>query len=309
MTQLVESVPNVSEGRNERVIQEFTALLEAMPNVALLNRHVDLDHHRSVFTLVGEMDAMHQALFRLVEKASELIDLRIHSGQHPRIGAVDVVPWIPLQNVTMAECVEASRRLGERVGSELGIPVFLYEQSCRYPERRALETIRRGGLAGLEQRMDLHPAWIPDFGPTRIHPTAGAMVTGARFFLIAFNIMLESQDIGAAQAIARTVRTSGGGYPALKAIGIPMPSHGCVQVSMNLTDFRLTSLRTAYSAVEREAARLHIEVRESELVGMIPRDAWDEGIAKDLKLKDWQDSKGVLETVCNVCNQKDLFRA
>jgi glutamate formiminotransferase len=294
MDRLVESVPNVSEGRRDHVIHMLTMTLEQMPGVRLLDRHVDVDHNRSVFTLVGEPKAMHHALFQLIRQAQEVIDVRTHTGQHPRIGAVDVVPWIPLKHMTMEACAEESRKLGARIGSELKIPVFLYEQSCLHPERMRLETIRRGGLAALEERMRYDPTADPDFGPSRIHPSAGVLVTGARFFLLAFNVMLESRDLRLAQMIAKTIRTSGGGLPALKAIGLILPSRGCVQISMNLTDFRKTSLRAAFHAVEQAAARLHVSIRESELVGMIPREAWDEKIHEDLKIANWHSGK-VLE--------------
>ena len=303
MTKWVESVPNVSEGRNEQVLQELKTSLEQVPGVALLDLHVDPDHHRSVFTLVGQPEAMQVALFGLIRQAQNLIDLRVHVGKHPRVGVVDVVPWIPLRNMTMQDCVAASRTLGEQVGRELNLPVFLYEESCGISERRRLEAIRRGGLVALEDRMRHHPGWAPDFGPPQSHPSAGVLVTGARFFLIAFNVMLESQDVVVAKDIAKIIRTSNGGLPNLKAIGLSLPSLGCVQVSMNLTDFRVTSLRAAFSAVEREAARHGIAVRESELVGMIPQDAWDDTLPRDLKLKKWN-ANDILEVACA---EKDLF--
>jgi glutamate formiminotransferase len=304
MNRLVESVPNVSEGRREQVIHTLTTTLEQIPGVVLLDRHVDADHNRSVFTLVGNPDAMHHALYGLIRQAKGLIDVRRHTGQHPRIGAVDVVPWIPFKNVTMEACVEESRKLGERVGRELDIPVFLYEQSCMHPERMRLETIRRGGIPALEMRMRHDPTGAPDFGPARVHSTAGALIMGARYFLIAFNVMLDSQDIRAAQTIAKSIRTSNGGLPALKAIGLSLPSRGCVQISMNLTDFRITSIRSAFGAVEHEAARHHIRIQESELIGLIPRDAWDEKLPEDLKITNWH-SHCVLETAYA---EKKLFQ-
>lgn len=305
MNRLVESVPNVSEGRKDHVLHMLTKTLEQVPNVRLLDRHVDADHNRSVFTLVGAPEAMHHALFGLIRQAKNVIDVRTHTGQHPRIGAVDVIPWIPFQNVTMETCVEESRKLGERVGRELNIPVFLYEQSCLHPERMRLETIRRGGLSALAERMRYDPTAAPDFGPARVHPTAGAMVIGARNFLVAFNVMLESQDLRMAQTIAKTIRSSNGGLPALKAIGLFLPSRGCVQISMNLTDFRMTSLRAAFQAVEDEAARHHIGIRESELIGLVPRDAWDEKLSEDLKITNWR-SRKVLEIAYA---EKELFRS
>jgi len=304
MDRLVESVPNVSEGRDQAVLASLIAGIQSVPRVALLDLHVDPDHHRSVFTMAGEPEAMATALFHLIRQAKDFVDLRTHHGQHPRIGAVDVVPWIPLRGVTMDECSGYAKDLSGRVGQELGIPVFLYEQASVVPSRARLEAIRHGGLSGLQERMNHEAGWKPDFGPTVLHPSAGACVIGARFFLIAFNIVLQSQDIQLARHIAGTIRSSGGGLPALKAMGVHLPSRELVQVSMNLTDFRVTSLRSAFYAVEREAVRHGIEILESELVGLIPRAAWDENLVADLKLKHWK-PEGVLEVACA---KKALFR-
>jgi glutamate formiminotransferase/glutamate formiminotransferase/formiminotetrahydrofolate cyclodeaminase len=281
---LVESVPNISEGRDQAVISMLAAGLQSIPGVVLLDMHVDPDHHRSVFTIVGEPEAMSTALFGLVRNAQCYIDLRTHEGGHPRIGAVDVVPWIPLQGVTMKECREYAKALGSRVGAELGIPIFLYEQASMVDSRRKLEVIRRGGLAALQERMSHQEGWKPDYGPEFLHPSCGAMVTGARFFLIAYNVVLDSRNLDLARQIGRTIRESGGGLPALKAIGVSLPSRGLVQVSMNLVDFRRTSLRAAYEAVEREAQKRGVNIFESELVGMLPQAAWDDHICEDLKL-------------------------
>jgi glutamate formiminotransferase/glutamate formiminotransferase/formiminotetrahydrofolate cyclodeaminase len=281
---LVESVPNISEGRDQAVISMLAAGLQSIPGVVLLDVHVDPDHHRSVFTIVGEPEAMGTALFGLVRNAQCYIDLRTHEGGHPRIGAVDVVPWIPLQGVTMKECREYAKALGSRVGAELGIPIFLYEQASMVDSRRKLEVIRRGGLPALQERMSHQEGWKPDYGPESLHPSCGAMVTGARFFLIAYNVVLDSRNLDLARQIGRTIRESGGGLPALKAIGVSLPSRGLVQVSMNLVDFRRTSLRAAYEAVEREAQKRGVNIFESELVGMLPQAAWDDHICEDLKL-------------------------
>ncbi|MEJ2232040.1 MAG: glutamate formimidoyltransferase, partial [Nitrospirales bacterium] len=225
--------------------------------------------------------------FNLIRQAKDFVDLRTHHGQHPRIGAVDVVPWIPLSGVTMEECAGYAKDFGERVGQELGIPVFLYEQAGVVASRPRLEAIRRGGLSGLQERMNREEGWKPDFGPTVLHPTAGAVVIGARFFLIAFNVVLKSQDIQVARLIARTIRSSGGGLPALKAMGVHLPTRGLVQVSMNLTDLRKTSLRAAFQAVERESHCLGVEILESEIVGLVPQAAWDEVLPGDLQLTNW----------------------
>ena len=297
MDRLVECVPNVSEGVDKAVLAVLTQRIQSVPDVALLDLHVDPDHHRSVFTLAGEPEAMATALFQFIREAQQSIDLRRHQGQHPRIGAVDVVPWIPFRGVTMEECADYAKDLGRRVGQELGIPVFLYEQAALVSLRARLDIIRRGGLSGLQERMDQEADWKPDFGPNVLHPTAGAVAIGARFFLIAFNVVLKSQDIQVARRIAGTIRSSGGGFPALKAMGVPLSSKGLVQVSMNLTDFRQTSLRAAFQAVERESHRLGVEIQESEIVGLVPQEAWDADLATDLNLKNWN-PEGVLEVAC-----------
>ena len=282
---LVESVPNISEGRDQAVISKLAAGVQSISNVALLDVHVDPDHHRSVFTMVGEPKAMGEALFSLVQQAQQRIDIRQHQGEHPRIGVVDVVPWIPLQGVTMEDCVTYAQDLGERIGRELEIPVFLYEQAGKVFPRVRLETIRRGGLPALDARMKTDSGWQPDYGPPIAHSTAGAMAVGARFFLIAFNVVLKSSDLVVASQIAKAIRTSSGGLPSLKAMGVPLTSRRLVQVSMNLTDYRETSMRRVFEAVEIEANRYHVEILESEIVGLVPRAAWDEKFWHDLKLR------------------------
>jgi glutamate formiminotransferase/glutamate formiminotransferase/formiminotetrahydrofolate cyclodeaminase len=303
MNRLVESVPNVSEGRDQAVLSKLAAGIQSVPRVALLDLHVDPDHHRSVFTLAGEPEAMATALFHFIRQAQSFIDLRRHYGQHPRIGAVDVVPWIPLRGVTMEECAAYAKDLSGRVGQELGIPVFLYEQASLVPSRARLEAIRRGGLSGLQERMNHEAEWKPDFGPNVLHPSAGAVVIGARFFLIAFNVVLKSQDIQVARHIAGSIRSSGGGLPALKAMGVHLPSRELVQVSMNLTDFRKTSLRAAFQAVKRESHGLGVEIIESEIVGLVPQAAWDADLPGDLQLRNWAPDR-ILE---NRLVQGDLF--
>ena len=255
MRRLVESVPNISEGRNQDVISMLAAGIQSIPSVALLDVHVDPDHHRSVFTIVGEPEAMGIALFRLVQESQRFIDIRQHQGEHPRIGVVDVVPWIPLQGVTMEDCVTYAQDLGERIGRELEIPVFLYEQAGKVFSRVRLEDIRKGGLPALGARMKTDSRWQPDYGPPIAHSTAGAMAVGARFFLIAFNVVLKSNDFAVASEIAKAIRTSSGGLPSLKAMGVSLTSRRLVQVSMNLTDYRETSMRMVLkSSREKQAA-------------------------------------------------------
>jgi glutamate formiminotransferase/glutamate formiminotransferase/formiminotetrahydrofolate cyclodeaminase len=291
---LVESVPNISEGRDQAVISKLAAGIQAIPKVALLDVHRDPDHNRSVFTIVGEPEAMGTALFGLVQQAQRLIDIRQHQGEHPRLGVVDVVPWIPIQGVTMKDCVMHAKDLGTRVGQELEIPVFLYEQASHVSSRAKLETIRRGGLTALDTRMKTDSGWQPDYGPPIVHSTAGAIAVGARFFLIAFNVVLKSNDLVVADHIAKSIRTSSGGLQSVKAMGVHLTSRKLVQVSMNLTDYRDTSLLMVFEAVKREAQRYDVDILESEIVGLVPQAAWDDTLLNDLKLKPI-DSDPILE--------------
>ena len=292
--QLVESVPNISEGRDRTVLAKLAAGIQAIPKVALLDVHCDPDHNRSVFTIVGEPEAMARALFGLVRQAQSLIDIRQHKGEHPRIGVVDVMPWIPFQGVTMEDCVIYANDLGARIGQELEIPVFLYERAGVNPSRAQLESIRRGGLSALKARMKTDGQWKPDYGPPLLHQTSGAIAIGARFFLIAFNVVLKSDDLVIAGHIAKAVRTSSGGLPSVKAMGVPLSSRRCVQVSMNLTDYRETSLRMAFEAVKREAQCYDVDILESEIVGLVPQAAWDDTLLNALKFKP-MDSDPTLE--------------
>ncbi len=272
MQQLVECVPNFSEGRDEPTIRALVEAIRRVPGTVVLDEEMDHDHHRSVLTFAGEPDAVAEAAFQVTRVALSRIDLRSHAGGHPRVGATDVVPFVPVRGVTMEDCVALAKQVGERIG-RLGIPVFLYERAASHPERSNLEVIRRGGLEGLAARMKSDPAWRPDFGPGALHPTAGATVVGARPALIAFNVNLQSADVSVAKAIAKKVRFSGGGLPYVKAIGVELSSRRLVQVSMNLTNFEETPLHTAYEAVRREAAQQGVHVPSSEVVGLVPQRA------------------------------------
>ncbi|RMH37388.1 MAG: glutamate formimidoyltransferase [Nitrospirae bacterium] len=284
---IVECVPNVSEGRNQSIIERLASAVEAVKGVALLDRHADVDHHRSVFTLAGEPNGVSRAIAEFVRVAVAVLDIRTHRGAHPRVGVVDVVPFVPLSGLTLMDCVRLATNLAAWVGHQLAVPVFLYEAACRVPERRRLENIRRGGLEGLAHRMrhDLH--WQPDYGPAIPHPSAGVMVIGARPILIAYNVVLNTNDLRVAQTIAKTIRESGGGLPALKAIGVALGTRGVVQVSMNLTNFRVTSLLDAYGAVRQEARRHGVAILESEIVGLVPRAALPPDPATTLNLRHW----------------------
>ncbi len=270
---LVECVANVSEGRDVSVIDKLTTALTAIQGVSVLDLHRDEDHHRCVLTFAGTDESVGEAAFAVVANAAAFIDLTRHVGRHPRVGATDVVPMIPLTGATMAQCVRLARRVGARIGEELQIPVFLYEEACDRPFRKKLEQVRKGGLEALTRRMQTDPAWAPDFGPARPHPTAGVTVVGARDPLIAFNVTLDSRDVTVARAIAATIRDANGGLPAVKAIGVELESRGCVQVSMNLTNYRRTPVHVVFEAVKQEAANKGVAVAHGELVGLIPQEA------------------------------------
>jgi glutamate formiminotransferase len=268
----LECVPNLSEGRRPEVVARMTGALAAMPGVRLLDVSSDPDHHRSVLTLAGEPGDLIPALLALYEAAIAEIDLRSHRGVHPRVGAVDVVPFVPLAGATMADAVACAERLGAEVARRFDLPVYLYEEAARRPERRSLAEIRRGGFEGFSARI-AEPDWAPDFGPARVHPTAGVTVIGARFFLIAFNVVLDTPDVAVARAVARKVRESGGGLPAVRAMGVYLASRGLAQVSMNLLDYRRTPVLRAFERVREEAAALGARVLESELIGLMPEEA------------------------------------
>ena len=294
MDRIVECVPNFSEGRNPATIQALIDALVSVPGVRLLDHTSDYDHHRSVMTVAGAPEEMIEAVFRAIRIATDLIDLRTHAGVHPRVGATDVVPFVPIKGLSMRDCVQIAKRLGHRVGTELEIPVFLYERAASHNDHAPLESVRRGGLQGLAYRMVSDPDWTPDFGPRRPHETAGAIVIGARPALIAFNVNLASTDLALARSIARTVRQSNGGLRHLKAIGVELASRRLVQVAMNLTDYEAMPLHTAFKAVESEAARNGVAVAGTELVGLVPEAAIT-GTARDALLLDRLDQTHILE--------------
>ncbi len=295
MVGIVECVPNFSEGRNRATVQALIDAVTSTTGVVLLDDSMDTDHHRSVLTFCGTPDAIVEAAFRAIRIATDLIDLRKHAGVHPRVGATDVVPFIPVRNTTMQDCVQLAKRLGEKVGRELEIPVFLYERAASHADHVPLEAVRRGGLEGLAFRMGSDPDWTPDFGPPRLHESAGAIAIGARPPLIAYNVNLRSKDVQVAESIARAVRQSTGGLPHLKAIGVELASRGIVQVAMNLTDHLATPILTAFEAVKTEAASRGIAVAGSELIGLVPQAALDQAAAAAMQL-DRFDSSQVLET-------------
>jgi glutamate formiminotransferase / 5-formyltetrahydrofolate cyclo-ligase len=268
----LECVPNLSEGRRPEVVARLAAAVSAPPGVRLLDVSSDPDHNRTVLTLAGDADGLHAALLALYETALAEIDLNRHQGVHPRVGAVDVVPFVPLGDTPMAAAVAAAETLATEVARRFGLPVYLYERAARHPGRTALADIRRGGFEGFAAKIG-EAAWVPDFGPARVHPTAGVTVIGARFFLIAFNAVLATPDVAVARVIARRVRESGGGLPAVRAMGVYLASRDRAQVSMNLVDYRRTPVLRALDRVREEAAALGTRVVESEVIGLIPEAA------------------------------------
>ncbi len=293
---LVECIPNFSEARRPEVVEQIMAAIRAVNGAQILDHHSDLDHNRTVVTFVGTPAAVEEAAFQAIKTAGKLIDLDKHQGAHPRLGATDVVPFVPISDVTMQECVEMARRLGKRVGSELSIPVYLYEAAAARPERQNLENIRRGEYEALKTEIGVKPEREPDFGPTSVTP-AGATVIGARAPLIAFNIYLTTDDVSIAQKIAKAVRHSSGGFRYVKALGLLV--EGRAQVSMNLTDFRHTPVYRVMEAVRSEASRYGVAVHHSELVGLIPQDALRDSAAWYLQLDGFQ-TEQVLEEKLNM---------
>ena len=268
---LVECVPNVSEGRRTGVIDALARVIPA-PGVHLLDQSSDPSHNRTVYTFVGEPEPLREAVLRLFELAIAQIDLRSHTGVHPRVGAVDVVPFVPLGHTTMADCVELARSTAELVAQRHSLPVYLYEEAAVHEHRRNLAEIRRGGFEGLSERMR-EREWRPDFGQPSPHPTAGVTAIGARPILIAYNVNLACNRLDVAKRIAKTIRASSGGLIGVKAMGVPLEHRGIVQVSMNLIDYHQTSMTQAFDAVEREALADGVSLLESEIVGLVPADA------------------------------------
>jgi glutamate formiminotransferase/formiminotetrahydrofolate cyclodeaminase len=288
---LVECVPNFSEGRDAASVDAIVAAMK-VPGVYLLDREMDADHNRCVITLVGEREAIEEAAIRGVGKAAELIDLTQHRGAHPRMGAADVVPFIPIDGVTLEDCVAMARRVGAEIAKRFAIPVYLYEAAATSPERQNLENIRRGQFEGIRDEIATHPARKPDFGEARVHPTAGATVVGARKALIAYNVFLNTPDVSIAKKVAKAVRFSSGGLRFVKGAGFLV--RGLAQVSMNLTDFEQTPIHRVFEVVKREAARYGAVTVSSEIVGLIPKAALEQAAEWFLQIENF-DSSLILE--------------
>ncbi len=291
---LLECVPNVSEGRDPRAVEAVAEAVRAVSGARLADVHADPDHNRSVFTFLGSPRAVEEAAVALAAAVFARVDMREHHGIHPRIGALDVLPFVPLRDFAMDDAVAVARRVGERLGREHGVPVYFYGAVATRPERRAVRDIRQGEYEGLARRL-ADPAWCPDCGPAAFHPRGGAMAIGARDVLVAYNIWLDSSDLSAAKAIASAVRESSGGLPCVQALGLPLERRRLVQVSMNLLDYRRTGIARAYDAVAAQAARRGIPIKRAELVGLAPRAAFEGRAPASAGLPDLTDAR-YLET-------------
>jgi glutamate formiminotransferase / 5-formyltetrahydrofolate cyclo-ligase len=290
---IIECVPNISEGRRADVVSAIADAIRGLPGVRVLDVQSDPAHNRSVLTLAGEAAPLKEAVLTLFERAVKAIDLRQHTGEHPRLGAVDVVPFVPIEGVTMDACVGLAKEVGSHVASRFGVPVFLYEEAASTPARRNLEDIRRGEFEGLASKMR-QPEWKPDFGPSQPHASAGAAIIGARMPLIAYNINLATNRLDVAKKIAAGIRMSSGGYRYVKAMGIALDDRGIVQVSMNLTNYEKTPIFRVFETVKREAARYGVNVLESEIVGLVPSAALMQAAEFYLQLEGFS-GKQVLE--------------
>jgi glutamate formiminotransferase len=291
MGAVVECVPNFSEGRRKEVVERIVHSISSVPGIKILDVEMDGDHNRSVVTFVGDKSSIQEGAFSGARAAAELIDLTKHKGEHPRMGALDVLPFVPISGVTMRECADIAAAVGERIAMQLKIPVYLYESAARIPDRKNLEKVRMGQFEGLRESIATDDAKCPDFGPRRVHPTAGATAVGARMPLIAFNINLESKDLQAAKDIAKEIRASSGGLPHLKALGFDLKEKGIVQVSMNLTDYTVTPITHVFDEVKKRADTRGIEIAGSEIIGLIPLEAVCDITARFLKLEQFASSQ------------------
>jgi glutamate formiminotransferase len=286
---LLECIPNISEGRDQDKIASMTEEVKKHRKVKLLDVSSDRDHHRSVFTFIGDPEAIKDAALSLTMKAFDLIDMRGHKGGHPRLGAVDVVPFVPIQGMSMEEAVQIAREFGKGLGKR-GIPVFFYEEAATRPERRDLPSIRKGEYEGLEEKLR-DPKWKPDEGPDRFNPKFGATVVGARFPLVAYNVNLKTEDLSLAKEIAKKVRFKDGGFPHVRAMGVDLKNKGMVQVSMNLTNYRITNIPKVYEFIKEEALKKGVEIEGSEIVGLIPLGVLEDIIQHYIKCPQFSSSQ------------------
>ncbi|HEP1509248.1 TPA: glutamate formimidoyltransferase [Streptococcus pyogenes] len=294
MAKIVECIPNFSEGQNQAVIDGLVATAKSIPGVILLDYSSDASHNRSVFTLVGDDQSIQEAAFQLVKYASENIDMTKHHGEHPRMGATDVCPFVPIKDITTQECVEISKQVAERINRELGIPIFLYEDSATRPERQNLAKVRKGQFEGMPEKL-LEEDWAPDYGDRKIHPTAGVTAVGARMPLVAFNVNLDTDNIDIAHKIAKIIRGSGGGYKYCKAIGVMLEDRHIAQVSMNMVNFEKCSLYRTFETIRFEARRYGVNVIGSEIIGLAPAKALIDVAEYYLQVEDFDYNKQILE--------------
>ena len=294
MAKLMECIPNISEGRRMDLVEEFADIVRAVPGVTLIDYSSDASHNRSVFTFLGEPNQVLEAAFRFAQHAVEKIDLRVHQGEHPRMGAVDVIPFVPIRDMDMAECVELSKVLGARLADELDLPVFLYEESASAPHRKNLAAIRKGQFEGMAEKV-LDEQWHPDFGGNRIHPSAGVVAVGARQPLIAFNINLDTSDVSIAKRIAKIIREKDGGFRAVKALGVMLEERNLAQVSINMCDYKQTPLYRVLEFVRFEAARYGVHVVGTEIIGLAPMMAFVDAADYYLQIEKFDAAKQVLE--------------
>ena len=294
MAKLMECIPNISEGRRLDLVEEFADIVRAVPGVTLIDYSSDASHNRSVFTFLGDPDQVMEAAFRFAQHAVEKIDLRVHEGEHPRMGAVDVIPFVPIRDMDMQECVERSKVLGERIAAELDLPVFLYEESASAPHRKNLAAIRKGQFEGMAEKV-LEDQWHPDFGGNRIHPSAGVVAVGARQPLIAFNINLDTSDVSIAKKIAKIIREKDGGFRAVKALGVMLEERNIAQVSINMCDYKQTPLYRVLEFVRFEAARYGVHVVGTEIIGLAPMMAFVDAADYYLQIEKFDAFKQVLE--------------
>jgi glutamate formiminotransferase len=281
-------------------VRSIAESIAAVDSACVLDTHIDPDHNRSVITFVARPERVVEAAVNAVRRASELIDMRAHQGEHPRLGATDVLPFVPVRGVTMEDCVRVAHEAGATIASELSIPVYYYEHAALRPERVNLEDVRRGALELLREQITTNPNRAPDVGLARVHDSAGAIIVGARPFLIAFNVILHSGEIDVARQIARKIRARTGGLPFLKALGFRLQTRGLVQVSMNLVNYEVTGMAAAYDAVQREASRLGVQIESAEIVGLIPQNALNCEAAYVTKLENFSEAK-ILEYQIDQC--------
>lgn len=294
MAKIIESVPNISEGRNREIIEVCVDQIRNTPGCTLLNYSSDVSHNRTVITYMGSLEGCEEASVKLAKKAVELIDLTKHQGEHPRMGCVDVMPFIPIKEATMEECVELSQRVGKRVAEEADLPVFLYEKSATAPHRQNLAKVRKGQFEGMAEKVK-DPDWIPDFGGQRIHPTGGAVCVGARPPLIAYNINLGTENLEIATKIGKIIRESSGGLKCVKAMGVMLEDRNIAQVSINMTDFTVTPLHRVTELVRAEAARYGVPVIGTELIGLAPMQALFDAAEYYLQIEDFDPAVQVIE--------------